>query len=226
MRTIILAFLFFSTLVATAQQAPAVNPVPVNEEPMHKVVLENDYVQVMHVLVPPGQSTQFHTHSHDGVAVRLSNAKTNIDVPGEGKPGATIVSHPGLVTAQPYAEHPFTHRVNNVGTTDFEVLDIEILKRPEGPTTKPIGLLTAENPSARVYTYELPPGVSSEQHTHERPYLIIAATPMKLAMTGADGKATAHDLKAGDFHWIDSKVTHTLTNQGEANAVIVEVELK
>jgi hypothetical protein len=33
-------------------------------------------------------------------------------------------------------------------------------------------------------------------------------------------------LKAGDFHWVDSKVTHTLANDGAAEGQIVELELK
>jgi len=45
-------------------------------------------------------------------------------------------------------------------------------------------------------------------------------------MTAADGKSSAHEIKAGEFHWVDGKVTHSLTNEGPAEGQIIEVELK
>jgi quercetin dioxygenase-like cupin family protein/lysophospholipase L1-like esterase len=209
----------------TGWGAPTDAAVPVDEEPIHKVVLKNAYVTVLHVTVPPGQSTRLHTHSHDGVAVRLSEGTIRLDVPGEAsrEPQRT---HVGDTTAQPYAQRPVTHRVINVGTAPFEVVDIEFLKRPDGPPSAPLAPPVAENPSARAYRFDLAPGASTPQHAHERPYLIIAATPMQLRMTSPDGASMEHPIEAGDFHWVDRKVTHALTNAGAKAGVIVEVELK
>ena len=215
-------------LAALTTSIPASDPqvaVPVDKEPLHKLVLQNDYVTVLHVTILPGQSTLLHTHSHDGVAVRLSEATIRLDVPGEASTGP-VRTQVGETSAQPYAAKPMTHTVNNVGTTPFEVIDIELLRRPDGPPTAPIATAAAENPSARAYKWALAPGASSPQHTHERPYLIIAATPMQLSMRSPDGASMDHPIKAGDFHWIDSKVTHVLTNSGTEAGVIVEVELK
>jgi quercetin dioxygenase-like cupin family protein len=130
------------------------------------------------------------------------------------------------VTANDYVKSPLTHKVINAGETDFDVLDVEALRRSDGPHGKPIGPVAAENASMRAYRYELAPGESSPQHAHERPYLIVAATPMELKMTSPDGQSSSHPVKPGDLHWIDQKVTHTLTNNGKGKAVIVEVELK
>jgi quercetin dioxygenase-like cupin family protein len=199
--------------------------VPVGQEPLHKGVLKNDYVEVVHLTLPAGQSTMLHTHSHDGVAVRLSKAMVRIDVPGQA-PTAPGVAEPGSVSAQAYAQHPMTHRVSNVGTTPFAVIDIEFLKRPEGPTTSPLFPPAAENDSARVYKWALGPGASTPEHTHERPYVVIAATPMQLAMKAPDGRSMEHAVAAGDVHWVPGKVTHVLSNQGNEAGVIVEVELK
>ncbi len=63
-------------------------------------------------------------------------------------------------------------------------------------------------------------------HTHVRPYLIVATTGFTLKMTAPDGQAVSHDVKRGDFHWVDTKVTHTLANAGTTEGQIVEVELK
>jgi mannose-6-phosphate isomerase-like protein (cupin superfamily) len=63
-------------------------------------------------------------------------------------------------------------------------------------------------------------------HTHERPYLMVAATPLHLKMTAPDGRSCADEVKPGDFHWVASKVTHALTNEGTVEGQIVEIELK
>ena len=199
--------------------------VPVGQEPRHRPALKNDYVEVLHVTIPAGHGTRFHTHAHDGVAVRLSEATIDTDVAGKGR---TPVQHvrPGDVSAQAYAQQPLTHRVDNVGPTTFEVIDIEILRRPDGPAVKPLAPPAAENESARVYRWPLAAGGTTPQHTHERPYLIVAATPMQLSMRAPDGSAMEHPIAAGDLHWVDARVTHVLANDGTQAGVIVEVELK
>jgi quercetin dioxygenase-like cupin family protein len=209
----------------TGQDVAPPAAVPVDQEPMHRLVLKNEYVEVLHVTIPAGQSTQWHTHSHDGVAVRLTEATVSSDLPGKGATESRPV-RPGDVSVAAYAKQPLTHRVNNVGPTPFEVIDVEILKRPDGPPAPPIATPAVENASARVYTWAIAPGASTPQHTHERPYLIVAASPMQLAMKSPDGASMEHPLEPGDFHWVDRKVTHVLANRGPDAGVIAEVELK
>jgi quercetin dioxygenase-like cupin family protein len=217
---ILVVVLFFSGLVSAQESA-----VPVDQEPRHKIVLKNNYVEVMHVTIPPGQSTRVHTHSRDRIAVVLSESTVKEYVPGKESTQA-LGMHVGDVSSQASAKQHFTHQINNVGKTVFEVIDIELLKRPDGLTTEPIASPAAENISFRAYRWTLAPGDSTPQHTHSRPYLIIAATPMQLVMKAPDGGTMEHPIKAGDFHWIDSKVTHTLSNNGKNAGVIVEVELR
>lgn len=178
----------------------------------------------MRVTVPAGQNTLYHIHPRDRVAVGLSEstiAEQELNKP-EGKPGPSV---PGRVSAR-QEDTPYIHRVLNKGTTSFDVLDIEAFQRPAQPSESAVSPVAAENPSLRVYKYVLEPGASSPMHTHSRPYLIVAATAMQLKMSAPDGKASAHELKAGDFHWIDTNVTHTLTNSGAGEGQIIEIELK
>ena len=218
---VILSAVLISPLLVIAQE----KVVPVDQEPLHKMVLKNDYVEVMHVTIPPGRSTMLHTHSHDSVAVMLSESTRRIDVPGkESSPAQTV--HAGSVSTADYAKQNFTHRVNNIGKTTFEAMDIELLKRPDGSRAEPIAKPVAENDSFRAYKWILAPGSSTPVHTHARPYLIIAVTPMQLVMRSPDGGSMEHPIKAGDFHWIDNKVTHTLTNNGKEPGILIEVELR
>lgn len=211
--------LVLSELIA-AQQLP----VPVEEEPYHQLLLKNDSVIVLRVKLPSGESTLYHTHSHDRVAIELADALITEQIPGEPG-GDPSPKEPGDVTATT-ANGLFTHRVQNVGAADFEVLDVEFLHRPTKVSGPPVAKVEAENPSARIYKWTLSPGVTSAMHTHDRPYLIVAATPLLLKMTDLDGKSLIHEVKAGDVHWVDAKVTHSLSNAGRSAGTIVEIELK
>ncbi len=210
-------------VAGTAAAPPAA--VPVDQEPLHRLVLRNDYVIALHVTIAAGESTLLHTHSHDGAAIRLTEATVGSDVPGKGRTEPQRV-RPGDVTVAAYARQPLTHRVNNLGPTTFEVVDLEFLKRPDGPATAAIAPPAAENETARLYRWSLAPGESTKEHTHERPYVIVAATPMLLSMKAPGGASMEHPVKAGDVHWVDARVTHVLTNRGSEPGILVEVELK
>lgn len=207
--------------VSAAQE----KPIPVNQDPHHKVVLKNDFVEVMHVTLLPGERTLYHTHSHDRAAVELTNASITQQKVGdvEGPPAPT---QPGDLSVTPMVSGGYSHRVHNVGSGVFEVLDVEFLQRPEKPSEATVAPVAGENPSAHAYHWSLAPGAKTPEHTHRRPYLIVAATPMQLKMTSPDGQSFTHDVKAGDFHWVDAPVTHVLANDGATAGEIVELELK
>jgi len=212
-------------LVLAAAGADQSVPVAIEEEPHHHLQLKNDYVQVFHTTVAPGESTLFHVHLHDNAGVELAPRTTTDQLLGkpEGSPSG---SHVGEVFANSRLEGPTTHRVHNVGSTEMDVIDVEFLQRPAKPSTSAAGPVAAENASARVYSWMLAPAEVTPMHTHERPYLIVAVTPMHLKMIAPDGASFTHDVKPGDFHWIDSKVTHTLANDGTTPGQLVEFELK
>jgi quercetin dioxygenase-like cupin family protein len=199
--------------------------VPVEEEPLHHTVLKNEYIQAFRLQLEPGKWTGMHTHSHDDVAVRLSTATTTSETLGQPA-GAPENEIPGMVSARSTEPKSLTHRVHNVGSTVFDVIDVQVLSRPAGPKSAAIAPVVAENPRMRVYRYELEPGAASPEHTHHRPYLVVAATDINLRMTSPDGSSMEHPVKAGDMHWVDSEVTHTLINHGTNKAVLVEIELK
>lgn len=199
--------------------------VPVEQEPYHESVFRNDYVQAFRVKLEPGKSTLMHVHAHDDAAVRLSRATVAADTPGKplGPPESV---EPGFVSARDNEGHPLTHRVNNVGTTVFEVVDVQVLGRPPGPPAEPLQPPAAENARMRLYRYEIAPGASTPTHAHVRPYLLVAGTDANLRMASPDGRSMEHPVKAGDMHWVDTAVTHSLGNRGEEKIVLVEFELK
>jgi quercetin dioxygenase-like cupin family protein len=217
-----ITLLFFGLALFAAEDVKA--PVPVEEEPLHHVLMKNDSVMVIRLNLPVGERTLYHTHSHDRIAVVLSNNSITQQKWQEVE-GSASTGKPGDFSVLA-VDGPYTHRVHNVGSTTFEVLDVEILRRPETPSPALAAPVAGETPSARVYKWVVAPGAASAMHTHVRPYLIVAATDFNLKMTGPDGQSFTHTLKAGDFHWVDDKVTHALGNAGETEGQMVEIEMK
>jgi quercetin dioxygenase-like cupin family protein len=102
-------------------------PLPVEDEPHHHLVYENQYLRMLEVRLAPRETTEFHTHSHDNLAVRLSEAMFTRQDQGQGwVPIAKVV--PGEVSLTKGAESPYTHRVRNAGPTPFRVIDVELLQ--------------------------------------------------------------------------------------------------
>lgn len=217
--------LMLCLILYPAQEAAGPAPVPVEQEPHHHLLLKNEYVMVLRVILAPGERSLYHTHSVDDVAVWLApgNASNQKFGGPEGPPERRKV---GYVSLRTLRENPLTHRVHNVGQETFDVLDVELLQRPDHPSQGIAGPVEGENPSARVYKWILAPGAATPVHTHERPYLIMAASEFPLKMSVPDGQSSTHEIQRGDFHWVDSKVTHSLSNAGKGTGQIVEIEMK
>ena len=215
------AYLALFVAPGTAQD----KPVPVEEEPYHHVQLKNDDIVVIHAILAPGERTAYHIHSCDRTGVEISNNTTTGQRFGEAE-DAPKPSSPGDVFSDSCTDKPLIHRVHNVGSTTMDVIDIELLHRPEHPSASTAGPVAIENPSVRVYKWVIAPATSTAMHTHTRPYLIVAATPMQLKMTAPDGQSRVETVKAGDFHWVNVPVTHSLSNEGSTGGQIVEFELK
>jgi quercetin dioxygenase-like cupin family protein len=100
-------------------------PVPVDKEPHHHFVFQNQYVRVLDVLFPAGEACLFHTHSNDNIGIPISGDKTQSQPAGgewtdiqDVKPGAA-----GFRKARGQA---YTHRVRSAGKLPFHVIDVEI----------------------------------------------------------------------------------------------------
>ena len=111
--------------IESKAQGSAADPVAVEQEPHHHVVFENQYVRVLDVLVNPGDTTLFHKHSLDNVAVQLSDANIKRQFPGED--WVVAPAKEGSVGFVAGTRTPYTHRISNAGATVFHVMDIEIL---------------------------------------------------------------------------------------------------
>lgn len=85
----------------------------------HKVALENAFVRVLEVRVPPGKTEPMHQHPRR-VVVYLSDFHTRTTERG-GKPQENL-RKAGLVR---WSE-PIVHEVENIGTTEGHVISVEL----------------------------------------------------------------------------------------------------
>ena len=204
-------------------------PVPVEEEPLHKVEFKNDAVTVMRLILPPGQYTQYHIHTHDRVAVQLSTTST-AQQDWKKPEGPANPVKPGDFAAMTLQGDSYTHRVHNVGKDPYEVIDIEFAQRPATPSAELAAPVAAENPSSRIYNWVLASGATAPMHKHIRPYVIVSVTALNLQMNSSDGQTAARAVEAGSFRYVEvppgGSFTHDLANIGSTPGQIIEVEMK
>jgi quercetin dioxygenase-like cupin family protein len=118
-----LALLFSASLLA---QAP--EPVPLAHgntpgEPHHHLKIENKYVRVYYVEVPPHESTQLHQHDHDYLFVTLGDSDVINAV--RDKPEVHLVLKDGETH---FTRGGFAHVARNLSDTPFRNITIELLK--------------------------------------------------------------------------------------------------
>jgi quercetin dioxygenase-like cupin family protein len=113
-------------LSEAGKNTPSTDPMQVEREPHHKILFENQYTRVLEVQLPPGDTLQFHTHSHDNLSVRLSGGRVQNQFQGS-EWGAPADVQPGAVAFAVGSNKPYTHRVKNLGSVTYHVIDVELL---------------------------------------------------------------------------------------------------
>lgn len=91
-------------------------------------VLQQEYARVFEVVLMPGESTLFRTHSYNkGIDVQLSEAVLQEQFTGkEWEPASKVLA--GAVSYGEGPKTPYTHRVRNIGSTVFREVYIELLQ--------------------------------------------------------------------------------------------------
>src|SRR5215470_9603906 len=100
-------------------------PVPVEKEPHHNVMFQNQFVRVLCVWFSPREPSLFQTHSNDNVSVALSGDLTKSQPMGGEWNEPVKVVH-GQVAFHKAKGQPYTHRVGSAGEKPYHVIDVEI----------------------------------------------------------------------------------------------------
>lgn len=219
-----LLFVGTSTLPFAQQQA-----VPIEQEPRHKLVFENDVLRIFDTRIPVGDVSLFHTHSFDSAFVCIEGGETQSEE--LGKP---IQKRPpfkaGDAWYRPHATTPLTHRVSNLGQTDFRVLDIELRKplmESEVAMTKlpkefvPI----LENDRVRVTRLTLKPGEKTSTHTLTRAAQFVIVKASK-AVFDLPRQRRLTDYDPGDYFLVPANAERFIGNFGDKIFEAVQIEIK
>ena len=153
--------------------------VPVRQEPLHHNVFENAWVRVLDVHIPPGDTTQFHKHETPSVFIVLNPVKTGSQVIQEEQT-STALRGDSAISFESFATTPRIHRVWNEDTTEFHVMDIELLSKGQPAMASPFSNvpgseLLIDAAPARVYRLSIEGG-KNLQVNNKRPLLIVGLT--------------------------------------------------
>ena len=121
----------YLSLFLFACAVPALAQDPVKVDPNHyKVEFENANVRVLRVKVGPGEKSPMHRHPN-AVAIFQTNGRVKFTFPGGKTEERDITAGTTLWTPA------ITHQPENIGTSEFEVILVELKTRRKPAPKKP-----------------------------------------------------------------------------------------
>lgn len=229
----LLSVLYAMGLVAlsTSPSVLAAEPVvATNLEPLHHVILENQYVTVMRVMIRPGQSTLFHEQHLDYVNTHIDGSLTRTAFPN--KPAKDGEMKSGNVKFGAHQGESETDKVTNTGTTLNHQVAFEIKQR--GPQhfggasrpNLPVFQQVLDQKTVKGWKVTLQPGESTTLYTQHGPGVRVFFTEGRL-LEAIPGKPNRN--KEIWLHRGDAVLTYPgkveLTNGGETPLIFNDYEL-
>jgi hypothetical protein len=221
-------------LIATLLAAQAVAPeVELNAEPHHHLTLENKYVRVYNVEVPPHTDTLMHWHHHDYIAVNLGTAEVVNAV--KDKPAVTVKLQDGQTG---FTSGAFAHIARNQTDQPFRNVTIEIvddaaLRQSTAKWEEDRGLdilqggtrqILFVKDGIRVSEFELQPGGVVPKHHYAGPQLFVAVSDLDIRSDVQSQGSMPEHFKSGDSKWLPGNYSSTITNTGSKPAKFVTLE--
>jgi quercetin dioxygenase-like cupin family protein len=219
-------FIFLSLFLASFLQAKEIPVVPIDKEPAHHQVLDNEYVRVFDVVVAPHASTLMHRHDRDYIFVILGDADISNELMNE-KPAHAVLKDGDAR----YSKGGFAHVARNLAETPFHNITVE-LKNPgkavcgidPNSACQNEKLFSTEHVSVHRTTIES--GQQGPSHTHSGPHLTIAIDDLTLENHVPDKPVAMISMKKGEFKWLTFVGTHNLKNIGNSRGRLFSIEFK
>ncbi len=229
---IFLAFLWAA--VTLTAQISSTKDVEITAEPDHHLALENEYVRVFKVEVPPHAGTLMHWHRHNYVFVTLGASEVSNEV--KGKPPVTLNLQDGETRFLP---GNFAHTATNLSDQPFRNVTIELLQDDKARESPPPdwnedrGMRVLDGGTqdilfvkdgVRVSEIDLQPGATLPKHHHAGPHLLVAVSDLEVRSDVEGMGPMPGHFKSGDVKWLPGGYSHTLTNVGKSNAKFITLE--
>jgi quercetin dioxygenase-like cupin family protein len=214
-------------LLCAACVGQASTPIPDNEVPQRKVILENNKVMVSLLAIAPGDATPMHKHDKDMVTVFVDGGKTQHTLYGKAS-----VADKMEVGEVRFKSAGLTHSTKNAGTQPLSAVIVEFAES-QGAMKKVGTKSKTCSPDKKacvdekqlfctekvcVENVSMAPGSSSIRHSHPTDHLIVAISDFELT-DEVEGKGTVvRKHKSGEVEFLPAGITHRLTNNGKEPA--------
>jgi hypothetical protein len=211
-------------LMIFAISALAAAQVQVSKEPRHKPVLENEYVRMLDVVLPPADTTWFHIHSTPSVFLQFTGS--NLATQVKDADWIKEQSEKGTVWFNPFLPDRLVHRVSNQDTKPFHVTDIEILssyKPASGLIPMPFPVLLNNE---KVFAYRVTEPFGNKQLITGRGPIIAALVEGNEVVFHDAGEKRTTKLEPGKFVYISPQHTFyfSTTDKEKINLVLFEIK--
>ena len=215
-KKLLVAILFSSSTLAAQVQ--------VSKEPRHKNELENKYLRLLDVKIPPGDTTLLHIHSTASVFLHFTNTMVGSQIKGQEWKKARNIA--GSASYRSFLNDTLVHRVSNLDRVPFHVTDVELLS-PYKPAKKlqplPFTLLFENE---KVIAYRLTTGVFNKQVIKNRgPMIAELVTGSEVILRNKKGKNLLQ-LKVGNYVYIKPGTAFYFSakENEETNLVLFEIK--
>jgi quercetin dioxygenase-like cupin family protein len=236
--TVVVAGGSLSPSARVSAQDPA--PVPLSGEPRHHVVYESPSTRIHDIQIPPGDTTLFHTHDTAILYVPIARSTTRSQVLGGewggggaapaavAAPAPVAAERPGRVNSvTTYVEKPYTHRVNNLGTSLFRLVGIANRTAGANGAADDVSGLSAtpelENNWYRAHRVVIKPGGATPVHKHATRVVVVMQTP---GTAVSESPAWSPINGPGDYAWHTGAGEHVVRNRGANEIELVEIEVR
>jgi quercetin dioxygenase-like cupin family protein len=200
--------------------------VQVSKEPLHRLVIENQFIRLLDVWIEPGDTTQFHIHSTPSFFTQFTDRTLSSQI--KGQEWVQENSKAGNAWYKPFSPDKLVHRVTNTDTASFHVIDIELLKAYDANQSIPDVAMSLpllfEN--EKVYGYKvtdasllIPDMIGRGPMVTE----LISGGPMGLHNLFS---GETEMIKAGQFLFIEPNTYFHFTSESSAPIEMVICELK
>ncbi len=204
-------FLFFLCKLGDLQAQ-----VLVHEEPRHHPVFQNDEIRILNVLLPPGDTTQYHIHHTPSVFILLTSTLTGSQLKGAAPSGGKSTAG-SMYFENLSAPHLRVHRVWNMDKDTFHVMDIELLASDTGFVRRPLAMtnlaLEIDTPWVRAYRLSLSKEKNFILNNNKRSLMLIALDGARV-QTKQNGKTQQQTLQPGSFFEIKRGQSFFLKSNG------------
>ena len=218
-------------LLAPSAALAAAGPkvVPTGLDPLHHVILQNDYMRVMRVMIRPGQSTDFHDQRLDYVNTILKGSMSRIDLLDGTKPSQVYMGT-NTIRFGDHRVHPIIDEVTNTGSAIIEQIAFEIIHTSPGqfgPSDRSGAKsfeLVLDKPMVRGWRLKLEPGEFTDRYVQSGPGLRVIIRGERVIDSPPDGIGHETKVSAGDAMFTTA-ANRVVTNGSNDTLELIEYEL-